>query len=79
MKINIEKDVKCLHHQESDNNMLEPISLGKTFKKAGHYIFILGWVALLGKVIIELLAYLHCEQIEAQLRNSKMQALVKVR
>ena len=61
MKINIQKDVQLIHHNESDNSMLEPIPLGSTFEKAGHYIFILGWVALLGKVLVELLAYLHCE------------------
>ena len=61
-----------MHHFEKDNEMFGPRSVHTTFRKAGHYIFALGWVSFLGKLIIELLVYLHCYSIEFDLRYKKM-------
>ena len=50
----------------------EPQAVVTTFQKAGNYIFVLGWVSLLGKLIIELLVYLHCYSIEFDLHYKEI-------
>ena len=55
-----------------DNILFSPRSVYHTFKKAGHLIILLGWVSFFGKLIIELLVFLHCYLIQFDLKYQRM-------